>query len=353
MQNKKIINNVEELLGDTPIFKLNKMFEGYNVYAKLEYFNPSFSIKDRAAFNMIRKKIETGEIKKGDYIIEATSGNTGLGLCVASIVYELKFIAVVFDDVSKEKINLLKGYGASVIICDSNLNSKEKGGYVWVAEQLSKKFNNIHYINQFSNEDNPDAHYISTGPEIWEQLNGKIDYFINTVGTGGTITGISKYLKQKNGFIKTIAVEPVGGIYKDYYYGKKMVFKDHLIHFISDNFISPNFKKEYIDDVIQIEDIDSFKSCIDLMRTEGLCVGTSSGCTIAAIKKMISEELIDKNDTVVCTFADNGIKYCDSLFNLKYLKEHHLNYDFMNQESDCNKNIKKYLSDQNIDFEVM
>ncbi len=242
----------------------------------------------------------------------------------------MKFIAVVFDDVSKEK-----------------------GGYVWVAEQLSKKFNNIHYINQFSNEDNPDAHYISTGPEIWEQLNGKIDYFINTVGTGGTITGISKYLKQKNGFIKTIAVEPVGGIYKDYYYGKKMVFKDHLIHSISDNFISPNFKKEYIDDVIQIEDIDSFKSCIDLMRTEGLCVGTSSGCTIAAIKKMISEELIDKNDTVVCTFADNGIKYCDSLFNLKYLKEHHLNYDFMNQESDCNKNIKKYLSDQNIDFEVM
>lgn len=197
MENKKIINNVEELLGNTPIFKLNKLFKEYNVYAKLEYFNPSFSIKDRAAFNMVKEKIEAGEVKKGDYIIEATSGNTGLGLCIASIVYGLKFIAVVFDDVSKEKINLLKGYGASVIICDSTLNSKEKGGYVWVAEQLSKKFKNIHYINQFDNENNPNAHYISTGPEIWKQLDGKINLFVNTIGTGGTITGISKFLKEK------------------------------------------------------------------------------------------------------------------------------------------------------------
>lgn len=132
-----------------------------------------------------------------------------------------------------------------------------------------------------------------------------------------------------------------------------MNYKDHLIHSISDNFISPNFNKKYIDDVIQVEDTDSFRCCIDLMQTEGLCVGTSSGCTISAIKKLISENKISKDDIIVCTFADNGIKYCDSLFNKNYLKKHNLNYKFLNEKIECDDKIKTYLNDQNISFEVL
>ncbi len=159
---KKYLNGIEEMIGNTPILKLNRFFPGYNIFAKLEYYNPTFSIKDRAAFNMVLQKIKSGIIKSGDVIIEATSGNTGLGLCLASIVFNLKFIAVVFDDISFEKINMLKGYGATVIICDSKLNSNEKGGYVWVATEISKKFENVHLIDQFNNIDNPLAHYYLT-----------------------------------------------------------------------------------------------------------------------------------------------------------------------------------------------
>jgi len=351
-EKNKFVNSIEELLGNTPIIKLNKIFKDYNVYAKLEYYNPSFSIKDRAAFNMIEQKIRRGLIKKYDTIIEATSGNTGLGLCLASVVYELNFIAVIFDDVSQEKINMLKGYGATVIICDSKLNSDEVGGYVWVAKQISHEFSNIHYIDQFNNCDNPIAHYKSTGPELWNQLDGKIDIFINTIGTGGTISGISKYLKEKNPNIKSIGVEPTGGIYKDYFRGKKSEYKNHLIHSISDNFISSNFDKDFIDDIIQVDDKESFKNCIDMMREEGLCIGTSGGCTISAIKKYINDNDIDKDACIVCTIADSGIKYCDSLMNLEYLKNHNLDYSFMNTKLESSDIIENYLNKLGINIEV-
>ncbi len=318
----RVLDGIEELIGNTPIIGLHRMFPGYSIYAKLEYYNPTFSVKDRAAFYMVKKMIERGEIKSGDTIIEATSGNTGLGLCMASIIFGLHFIATVFDDVSEDKIKLLQSLGATVIICPSELPSNEIGGYVWLAQALAAEYPHIHYINQFSNPDNPEAHIFSTGPEIWNALNGKIDLFVNTVGTGGTISGVSHFLKKKNPNIQTIAVEPVGGIYRDFFYGNPIKFKDHLIHSISDNFISKNFNKELIDDVVQVCDSEAFSCCIEMMRTEALCIGTSAGCTIGAIKKLIQEKVILHQTHVVCTLADSALKYSDSLLNETFWEEH-------------------------------
>ena len=350
---KNIVGGIEDLVGNTPIMKLNRMFPGFEIYAKLEYYNPTLSIKDRAAFHMVAKKIARGEVKKGDYIIEATSGNTGLGLCVAAMVHGLKFIAVLFDDVSPEKISMLKKYGALVLMCDGTVPSNEKGGYVWTAREIASRFPNVHFMNQFGNEDNPDAHIVSTGPEIWDSLGSSIDLFVNTVGTGGTITGISSYLKSRKHEIRTIAVEPVGGIYRDYFWGNEMTFQDHLIHSISDNFISPNFKKRYIDDVVQVADEESFSCCLELMRTEGLCVGTSAGCTIAALKSLIASGVISKDTVTVCTLADSGLKYCDSLLNDNYLRTHGFSCDSRSVQDENQSKVVMLLEEYGIDVEVV
>lgn len=350
---KQIVGGIEELVGNTPLMKLNRLFPGFEIYAKLEFYNPTLSIKDRAAFHMVARKVERGEIRKGDYIIEATSGNTGLGLCVAALVHGLKFIAVLFDDVSPEKVSMLKKYGALVIMCDGTLPSNEKGGYVWTAREIAAHFPNVHYMNQFANEDNPGAHVLSTGPEIWEALGSRIDMFVNTVGTGGTITGISKYLKNQKRGIQTIAVEPVGGIYRDYFLGNEMHYQDHLIHSISDNFISPNFQKQYIDDVVQIPDEKSFACSLELMQTEGLCVGTSAGCTVGAIKELIASGKISKNTVTVCTLADSGLKYCDSLLNDAYLRAHGFSIGDAAPQDENQREVLIFLKENAIQAEVL
>ena len=168
------------------------------------------------------------------------------------------------------------------------------------------------------------AHYKYTGPELFEQMEGKIDYIFATIGTGGTISGLGKYLKEKNCEIKIIGVEPVGGIYKSYYEGKEQLYKDHLIQSISDDFISNNFYKEYVDNVIQVNDFDSFSMCYKVLRKEGLSIGTSGGCVIAAIEQYCDENNISPDKNIVCIIPDNGLKYMDTLFNLDYLSRHNL-----------------------------
>lgn len=311
------------LLGNTPLVQLENMFVNNKVFAKLEYYNPTFSVKDRAAYNMIYEGIKNGYINKDSILVEATSGNTGLGLCYAAIKFDLQLIVTVFDDVPKEKINLLKAFGAYVVICSSKYESTSDKGYVGVAKKIAREIKDAIYVDQFNNIYNVEAHYKYTGPELYKQMNNKIDYFFATIGTGGTISGIGRYIKEKNEKVKIIGVEPVGGIYRSNFYKEEERYMDHLIQSISDDFISPNFKKEYVDDIIQVPDIESFSSCYEIMYSEGLCVGTSGGCVIAAIKRYIEQNKI-QNSNIACIIPDNGLKYIDTLFNEKYLADHQI-----------------------------
>jgi len=350
---RRIYNGIEELVGNTPMIRLGRMFPGHRIYAKLEYYSPTLSVKDRAAFHMVRQKLQRGELKSGDWIIEATSGNTGLGLCAAALVYGLRFIAIVFDDISPEKISMLKNYGALVIVCDGSLPSDGPGGYVWTAQAIARQFPNVHYINQFSNPDNPGAHMLSTGPEIWEALGEELSLFVNTVGTGGTVTGISRYLKGRNPEIRTVAVEPTGGIYQDWFHGRAYRFRDHLIHSISDNFISPNFDRRWVDAVEQVPDEESFGCCLELMRTEGLCVGTSAGCTVAAIRRLIEKGEIRPDTVTVCTLADSGLKYCDSLLSETFLRAHSLPHNVGPTLQEQKDTLLAFLDQQQVKVQVI
>ncbi len=211
-----IYETVEELLGNTPLFKAGRLFKENNVYLKLEYFNPTGSIKDRPAFEMVKNMMKTGEIKKGQTLIVPTSGNAGLGVALACKLYNLNCICVIIDEVSKDKKNLLQAYGAIVVQCDSSYLSESEGGYIWIAKELQKHIKGSILLDQFKNENNVQAHYKYTGKEIYKDLNGKIDYFFAAIGSGGTISGTAKYLKEKDQNIKVIAVDPKGGIYHSY-----------------------------------------------------------------------------------------------------------------------------------------
>lgn len=323
-----IFEGIESFLGNTPMMRISRLFRDLNVFAKLEYLNPTFSIKDRPAYYMIQEAVRKKKIHPGNTVIAATSGNTGLGLCLACKINQLNLICTVFDSVSIEKIALLKSYGAHVVVCDSDVPSDEEGGYVWVAKSLSQEIKNSVLIDQFVDINNPLAHYQTTGPELYEQLRGKIDYFFSTIGTGGTISGIGRYLKEKNPSIKVIGVEPEGGIYRDTFLQKTPLYFDHLIHSISDNFISQNMDFSVVDDIISVKDIDSFRLCYELLDREQICAGTSSGCVLAGIKKFFERtEVINPEPIITTVLPDCGLKYIDTLFNPDYLEQHDIRLD--------------------------
>jgi len=315
---KLYFDNITQLIGNTPLLKLNSVVEK-EIYAKLEYYNPTFSIKDRAAFYMLKKAIEENSLKEGDTIIAATSGNTGLGLCFSANFFKMNYICVTFDTVPKEKISLLKAFGANVVICDSKLDSNLEGGYLWVANKINEMIENSYLINQFTDLNNPYVHYTETGKEIWYQMDGEIDYFFSTIGTGGTITGIGKYLKEMNPNIKIIGVEPEGGIYRKVLKGENYEFKNHAVESISDNYISPNVDFNLIDEIISVSDNDSFNMCYETLRKEGLCVGTSSGCVLSGIKKYLTNKALT-NKRIVTVLPDLGLKYIDTLYNSEFWK---------------------------------
>lgn len=318
-----LYQGIEHLVANTPSVRIQRLFKNINVSAKLEYYNPTFSIKDRVAYEIVRKAYDNHQIKEGDTLIEATSGNTGLGLCVAAMAYNMNLICVLFSDVSYEKIQLMKAYGAQIVMCDSMIQSNEKGGYVWVAKELAKNLDNAYLIDQFNNPLNPLVHYETTGPEIWEDNQGEIDYFVTTIGTGGTISGVGRFLKEKNPFIRVIGVEPVGGLYNPYFNNEPLQYSDHLIHSVSDSFISNNVDFSVIDEVIQVSDHKSFDMCYRLMKSERICAGTSAGCALAGIEQYFSNSLLPEKH-VATIFPDCGIKYMDTLFNMNFLLKHKL-----------------------------
>lgn len=299
-----IHSNILELVGKTPLVEVKKIEENNNlggrVVVKAEAFNPGGSVKDRIAKNMLEKAEKQGKLKKGTTIIEATSGNTGIGLAMAAAQKGYPIIIVMPDTMSVERRNLLKAYGAKLVLTPGAQGMK---GAIAKAGELAEEIGDVFIPSQFENPANPEIHYLTTGPEIWEDTDGKVDIFVAGVGTGGTLSGAGKYLKEKNPEIKVVAVEPAGSpVLSQGKAGK------HAIQGIGAGFVPDTLDQSIYDEVITISDEDAFKSGRELARSEGILAGISSGAALAAAKEL-AKRPENKDKVIVALLPDTGDRY--------------------------------------------
>lgn len=318
-------NNILELIGDTPLVKLNKLTRGLKplVLAKIESLNPGGSVKDRIGQAMIDRAERMGDLKPGGTIVEATSGNTGIGLALTCSVRGYRSIFVMTDKASQEKVRYLKSLGADVIVVSSAAKLDSPDHYVNTAKRIAAETPNAILTNQYANPANPEAHYRSTGPEIWEATEGKITHFVAGMGTGGTISGTGRYLKEKNPNIRIIGADPYGSAIKGFKEtGKLMAASPYLVEGIGQEIIPDNVQLKYIDEIINVTDRDSFNLARRLGREEGIFCGGSSG-TIAWAALKAAENLTE-NDVVVFIICDTGERYLSKFLSDEWMKEKQL-----------------------------
>lgn len=323
------MKNIIDFIGNTPMVRLSDEFTRVraNVFVKLEYLNPGGSSKDRMALQIINDAEEQGLLKKGATIIECTgSGNTGIGLAMIAAIRGYKTIFTMPDKNSLEKINMLKAYGAKVIICPTDVPPDDPRSYYQVAERMAKVIPDAFFARQYFNPSNPKAHYLTTGPEIWEQTGGKLDYFIAGMGTGGTISGTGKFLKEKNKSLKVIGVDPKGSIYKEcFIHGKpKKAAKTYLIEGIGEDFIPETINFSYIDEIIQVTDKEAYHMARRLAKEAGILVGSSSGAAVAGALKFCKQNKITKNKNLLILLPDSGRSYLSKIFNDEWMSKNNL-----------------------------
>jgi cystathionine beta-synthase len=305
--------NALAAIGNTPLVRLNKVTDGAEclVLAKVEYMNPGGSVKDRPAVAMLRKAEAAGLLKPGGTIVEPTSGNTGSGLAMAAAIHGYRCILVMPDKMSKEKIDLLRAYGAEVVVTPSNVPSDSPESYYGVANRLASEIAGAYQPNQFHNHDNPDAHYATTGPEIWKQTAGQITHFVAGIGTGGTISGTARYLKDQNPKIHVVGADPEGSIYSG------DTPKSYSVEGIGMNYLPETVDLKVIDEMVRVSDRDSFLMARRIAREEGLLVGGSSGTAAVAAVKLA--KTLPKDAVVVVIFPDSGRGYMSKIFNDEWM----------------------------------
>jgi cystathionine beta-synthase len=318
------LNSILETIGNTPLIKLNKITKELpcTVLAKVEYFNPGNSIKDRMALKMVEEAEKSGKLKPGGIIIEGTSGNTGMGLALAACVKGYKCIFVTTDKQSKEKADILKAVGAEVIICPTNVQPEDPRSYYSVAARLAKETPNSFHMNQYDNLANRDAHYETTGPEIWKQTDGKITHLVIATGTGGTITGTAKFLKEKNPAIKILAVDVYGSLLKKYHETGEIDMKEvhpYITEGIGEDFVPANYDMSLIDKFELVNDKDGAVMARRISKEEGIFVGYSSGSALQGIMQLKKE--FKKDDVVVVVFCDHGSRYVAKVYNDQWMME--------------------------------
>jgi len=318
------LNNILETIGNTPLIKLNKITKDLSctVLAKVEYFNPGNSIKDRMALKMVEQAEKEGKLKPGGIIIEGTSGNTGMGLALAACVKGYKCIFVTTDKQSKEKADILKAVGAEVIVCPTNVEPTDPRSYYSVAARLAKETPNSFHMNQYDNLANREAHYETTGPEIWKQTEGKITHLVIATGTGGTITGTAKYLKEKNPAIKIWAVDVFGSLLKKYHDTGEIDMNQvhpYITEGIGEDFVPKNYDMSLIDKFEQVNDKDGAVMARRISKEEGIFVGYSSGSALQGIMQLRNE--FKKDDVVVVVFCDHGSRYVGKVYNDQWMME--------------------------------
>jgi cystathionine beta-synthase len=308
--------------GNTPLVKLQRVSKGIKalVLAKLEFLNPSGSVKDRMAFYMVRKAEKEGRLKPGGTIVEATSGNTGLSLAMYAASRGYKAIFTIPDKMSQEKIDLLRAYGAEVIVTATNVPADSPDSYYETARRIQKEIPNSIILEQYFNQKNPEAHYHITGPEIWEQTEGKLDYVVIGIGTGGTMSGTAKYLKEKNPKIKAVGVDPIGSVFHDYFKRKELIEPHvYMVEGIGEDMLCPTLHFDLMDDVIQVTDKECFLMARRLCREEGIFAGGSSGGAVVAALKVAKE--LDEDKTVIVILPDHGSRYLSKIYNDEWMKE--------------------------------
>lgn len=315
--------NIIETIGNTPLVKLNKVNDSDAlVLAKVETFNPGNSIKDRMALKMIEDAEKNGNLKPGGVIIEGTSGNTGMGLAIVAIQKGYRCIFVMADKQSKEKVDMLKAVGAEVVVCPTDVPPESKLSYYSVAKRLTKETPNSWYVNQYDNPSNAVAHYESTGPEIWRQTDGKITHLVVGVGTGGTVSGTSKYLKEQNPNIKIWGIDTYGSVFKKYHetgeFDKNEIYP-YITEGIGEDILPENVDFSIIDRFEKVTDKDGAIYTRRLAREEGIMVGYSAGSAVAGINQMKDD--LTKEDVVVVIFHDHGSRYVGKLFNDEWMKK--------------------------------
>ncbi len=327
-RNRHPYNNVVETIGWTPLIRLNSVTRGIRtpVYGKAEFFNPGGSIKDRIAVPIIERAEREGRLKPGGTIVEGTSGNTGTALAIAAALRGYKCIFTMPDKMSQEKVRLLKAFGAEVIVTPTAVPPDHPDSYMMMAKRIAKETPNAILADQFYNDANPQAHYDVTGPELWEQTDGRITHFVAAAGTGGTITGVGRYLKEKNPKIKIIAGDPVGSILADYWRSSGKTIREgvpYKVEGIGQDKIPGTLDMSVIDDFETVGDKEAFAMARRLTREEGLFVGGSSGL-IAQVALRVAREVNDPEGYVVTVLCDTGERYLSKVYNDEWMRENQM-----------------------------
>jgi cystathionine beta-synthase len=315
-------NNILEAIGNTPLVRLNRINHGLKpqMYVKADYTNPGGSVKDRIGVTMIDDAEKRGLLKPGGTIIEGTSGNTGMGLALVAAVRGYKMVFTITDKQSKEKVDLLKALGAEVIVCPTAVEPADPRSYYSVAKKLARDIPNSFYPNQYDNAMNPAAHYATTGPEIWQDSEGKITHFVCGMGTGGTISGAGKFLKEKNPAIRIIGVDPEGSLYYDFHKtGQTVKGRTYVVEGIGEDFFPSTMDMKILDDVIQVNDEECFVVARRLVKQEGIFTGGSGGGCLSAALRVAKD--LNENAYIVAFMPDTGMRYLSKVYNEEWMRE--------------------------------
>lgn len=323
-KDKKVFDSILETIGNTPLVKLNSVSKGLPcpVYAKVEFFNPGNSVKDRMALKMLEVAEQEGKIQPGGTIIEGTSGNTGMGLALAAIQKGYKCIFTTTDKQSKEKVDILKAVGAEVIVCPTNVEPEDPRSYYSVSKRLANEIPNSWYVNQYDNLANRLAHYEQTGPEIWEQTEGKVTHLIVATGTGGTISGTGRFLKEKNPNIKVWAIDSEGSLLTNWFNTGEIDMSyvhPYITEGIGEDFLPENYQREYIDAFTQVSDKKGAVMARRITKEEGIFVGYSAGSAVAGLHQL--KDSLKPDDLAVVIFHDHGSRYVGKVYNDQWMME--------------------------------
>jgi cystathionine beta-synthase len=315
-------NNILEAVGNTPLVRLNRLTAGLDaeVYVKADYMNPGGSVKDRIGISMIDEAERQGKLKPGGTIIEGTSGNTGIGLALVGAVRGYKLVFTITDKQSKEKVDLLKALGAEVIVCPTAVEPDDPRSYYSVAKKLAADLPNSFYPNQYANPMNPEAHYRTTGPEIWNDSEGKITHFVAGMGTGGTISGVGRYLKEKNPNVKIIGIDPLGSLYYEFFKtGKIGKAKTYVVEGIGEDIFPVTMDFKILDDVVQVHDQECFMWARRLVKQEGIFTGGSGGGCVSGALRVA--KTLPKGSFVVALLPDTGMRYLSKVYSDEWMRE--------------------------------
>ncbi|MBT8220883.1 MAG: pyridoxal-phosphate dependent enzyme [Bacteroidia bacterium] len=343
----KYYNNILETIGNTPLIKLNTLVKDIPalVLAKVDYFNPGQSIKDRIGLKMVEDAEKSGALQPGGTIIECTSGNTGMGIALAAVIKGYNCIFTTSDKQSRAKLDILRAFGAHVIVCPTNVAPEDPESYYSVAERLSEEIPNSFWCNQYDNLSNTEAHYESTGPEIWKQTDGKITHLVAGVGTGGTISGTAKYLKERNPNIKVWGIDTYGSVFKKYHetgvFDKEEIYP-YITEGIGEDIIPKNVNFDLIDHFEKVTDVDGAIFTRKLAQEEGIFVGYSCGSAMAGLLQLADK--FNEDDIVVVIFHDHGSRYVAKVFNDTWMAENNFLSQYEKSLSDHQKEALSFKS---------